>query len=46
MSTWEYKFFSTKKLVPKFLVGVQKKVSVAFHVQRSNCLIGCFGDNH
>ena len=39
-------FFFIKELVAKFVFGVQKSLSVTFHMQRSSCVIGCLGDNH
>ena len=39
-------FSLLKELVSKFVYGVQKCLSVTFHVQRSSCVIGWLGDNH
>ena len=38
--------FFTKELVTKFVFGVHKSLSVTFLVQRSSCVIGCFGGGH
>ena len=38
--------FFTKKLVSKFVFGVEKTLSVTFHLQTPSCVTWCLDDNH